>query len=65
MENVPIWFQIMGKKEFFKCMTFFPMGRSHFSYTKAKVKISDMNTFFEAMVLKLYTGFLAHIKEYM
>ena len=47
----------------------FPKSRlSHFFhifYVEANVRISYMDTFFEAMVLKLCTGYLVHITEYV
>ena len=36
-----------------------------FFYVEANVRISYMGTFFEAMVLKLCTGYLVHITEYV
>ena len=38
---------------------------SHFFCVKANVIICYMGTFFQAMVLKLCTGFLDHITEYV
>ena len=40
-------------------------GLSHFFYVEANVIISYMDTFFQAMVLKLCTGFLVHIMDYL
>ena len=37
----------------------------HIFYVEANVRISYMGTFFEAMVLKLCTGYLVHITEYV
>ena len=39
---------------------FSKVGLSHFFYVEANVRISYMVTFFEAMVLKLCTGYLVH-----
>ena len=44
---------------------FSKVGLSHFFYIEANVRISYMDTFFEAMVLKLCTGYLVHITEYV
>ena len=44
---------------------FSKMGLSHFFYVEAEVRISVMGTFFEAMVLKLCTGYLVHITKYV
>ena len=37
----------------------------HIFYVEANVRISYMGTFFEAVVLKLCTGYLVHIMEYV
>ena len=50
----------MGKKVFFS-----KVGLSYFFYVEAIVRISYMGTFVEAMVLKLCTGYLDHITEYV
>ena len=44
---------------------FSKVGLSHFFYVEAYVRISYMGAFFEAMVLKLCTGYLVHITEYV
>ena len=42
---------------------FFRLG--HFFCVKVNVIIPYMGTFFQAMVLKLCTGFLVHITDYV
>ena len=56
------WFRQFGPKLREKRVF---LGLSHFFYVEANVRISYMCTFFEAMVLKLCTGYLVHITEYV
>ena len=54
--------ELWGKRVFPK------MGLGHFFHifhVEANVRISYMGTFFRAMVLKLGTGYLVHIMEYV
>ena len=48
----------MGQKGFFWDLVIF-------FYVKEKVRISDVSTFFEGMILKLCTGYLVRITEYV
>ena len=41
------------------------LGLSQFFYVNAKVRISDVSTFFEGMILKLCTDCLSNITEYV
>ena len=55
-----IWTQIILKRGIW--------GLTHFSYifyVNTKVRFADMGTFFEPMVLKLWTGYLVHIMKYV
>ena len=57
-----IWAQIMGKRGFSN------VRLSHFSNIfcgKVNVIVCYMGTYFEAMVLKLCTGYLGHITKYV